>query len=313
MPLPPYIHENWKTAIVIKRSMLRKMALPAAPTAGLISHLSYFKIEAKGVELVYLTLHVGLGTFRPISVRMSTNMKCTQSLPSAKKLPIPSTVSRSCWRSHCCSRDDLNTNTGNPVINAMVNSKPTQAGPIFYQTRLSIHSRRCIFNQLPPSKVNLGDVGFSLAGREFVLNAYKRRPRTLPLLQFRRCHVRNTTCGEIIVILRLLFPGKSLLLISTFRKNPPVVNWWIILFISLQTGYCTSRNKAFICKEDSWFPCSMIWPSLGPNLVCFLNRWQTVGNDKTCSTLHEGSSLAFESRVPDGYQPMRSPRPKSRF
>lgn len=43
MPLPPYIHENWKTAIVIKRSMPRKMALPLLQQLDSISHLSYFK------------------------------------------------------------------------------------------------------------------------------------------------------------------------------------------------------------------------------------------------------------------------------
>lgn len=43
MPLPPYIHENWKTEIVIKRSMPRKMALPLLQQLDSISHLSYFK------------------------------------------------------------------------------------------------------------------------------------------------------------------------------------------------------------------------------------------------------------------------------
>lgn len=43
MPLPPYIHENWKTATVTKQSMLRKMALPLLQQLVSISLLNYFK------------------------------------------------------------------------------------------------------------------------------------------------------------------------------------------------------------------------------------------------------------------------------
>ena len=43
MPLPPYIHENWKTATVTKQSMPRKMALPLLQQLVSISLLNYFK------------------------------------------------------------------------------------------------------------------------------------------------------------------------------------------------------------------------------------------------------------------------------
>lgn len=49
----------------------------AAPTAGLhFTKELLDEIEAKGVELVYLTLHVGLGTFRPVSVDKLKNTIC---------------------------------------------------------------------------------------------------------------------------------------------------------------------------------------------------------------------------------------------
>lgn len=57
------------TQIVIKRFMLKKNGSAAAPTAGLhFTKELLEEIKAKGVHLVYLTLHVGLGTFRPVSV-----------------------------------------------------------------------------------------------------------------------------------------------------------------------------------------------------------------------------------------------------
>ena len=69
MPLPPYIHENWMTVNAIKLFTPRKVALLQAPTAGLhFTKELLAEIQAKGVHLVYLTLHVGLGTFRPVSV-----------------------------------------------------------------------------------------------------------------------------------------------------------------------------------------------------------------------------------------------------
>ncbi|WP_341932024.1 tRNA preQ1(34) S-adenosylmethionine ribosyltransferase-isomerase QueA [Streptococcus pluranimalium] len=69
MPLPPYIHEKLDDRDRYQTVYAKENGSAAAPTAGL--HFTpelLEKIEAKGVKLVYLTLHVGLGTFRPVSV-----------------------------------------------------------------------------------------------------------------------------------------------------------------------------------------------------------------------------------------------------
>ena len=69
MPLPPYIHEKLEDRDRYQTVYAKENGSAAAPTAGL--HFTpelLQKIEAKGVKLVYLTLHVGLGTFRPVSV-----------------------------------------------------------------------------------------------------------------------------------------------------------------------------------------------------------------------------------------------------
>ena len=69
MPLPPYIHEKLEDSERYQTVYAKENGSAAAPTAGLhFTEDLLQKIEAKGVHLVYLTLHVGLGTFRPVSV-----------------------------------------------------------------------------------------------------------------------------------------------------------------------------------------------------------------------------------------------------
>ena len=69
MPLPPYIKERLEDPERYQTVYAKENGSAAAPTAGL--HFTpelLEKIAAKGVKLVYLTLHIGLGTFRPVSV-----------------------------------------------------------------------------------------------------------------------------------------------------------------------------------------------------------------------------------------------------
>lgn len=69
MPLPPYIHEKLQDRERYQTVYAKENGSAAAPTAGLhFTQELLAKIEAKGVKLVELTLHVGLGTFRPVSV-----------------------------------------------------------------------------------------------------------------------------------------------------------------------------------------------------------------------------------------------------
>lgn len=67
MPLPPYIHEKLEDPNEYQTVYARERGSAAAPTAGLhFTDELLEKIKAKGVELVFVTLHVGLGTFRPV-------------------------------------------------------------------------------------------------------------------------------------------------------------------------------------------------------------------------------------------------------
>ncbi len=69
MPLPPYIHEKLEDKDRYQTVYAKNYGSSAAPTAGLhFTEELLNELEEKGVNIVHITLHVGLGTFRPVSV-----------------------------------------------------------------------------------------------------------------------------------------------------------------------------------------------------------------------------------------------------
>lgn len=76
MPLPPYIHEKLDDKDRYQTVYARDYGSAAAPTAGL--HFTpelLEKLKEKGVTICYVTLHIGLGTFRPVNVEDVNNHK----------------------------------------------------------------------------------------------------------------------------------------------------------------------------------------------------------------------------------------------
>ena len=69
MPLPPYIHEKLSDQSRYQTFYAKNLGSAAAPTAGLhFTKELLEEIKNKGIEILYVTLHVGLGTFRPVEV-----------------------------------------------------------------------------------------------------------------------------------------------------------------------------------------------------------------------------------------------------
>ena len=76
MPLPPYITEELQDRERYQTVYSNEIGSAAAPTAGLhFTNDLMDKIKAKGVNIAYVTLHVGLGTFRPVKVDDVKNHK----------------------------------------------------------------------------------------------------------------------------------------------------------------------------------------------------------------------------------------------
>lgn len=69
MPLPPYIKERLDDPHRYQTVYAKESGSAAAPTAGLhFTDELLIEIKNKGVNIAFVTLHVGLGTFRPVSV-----------------------------------------------------------------------------------------------------------------------------------------------------------------------------------------------------------------------------------------------------
>ncbi len=69
MPLPPYIHEKLSDQSRYQTVYAENIGSAAAPTAGLhFTKELLNNLKEKGIEILYVTLHVGLGTFRPVEV-----------------------------------------------------------------------------------------------------------------------------------------------------------------------------------------------------------------------------------------------------
>ena len=76
MPLPPYIHKTLEDQSRYQTVYAKNLGSAAAPTAGLhFTNELLEKIKKKGVNIAKVTLHVGLGTFRPVNVEDVTKHK----------------------------------------------------------------------------------------------------------------------------------------------------------------------------------------------------------------------------------------------
>ena len=76
MPLPPYIHEQLKDKDRYQTVYAKNLGSAAAPTAGLhFTEELLNRLKDKKVNIAYVTLHVGLSTFRPVNVEDVTKHK----------------------------------------------------------------------------------------------------------------------------------------------------------------------------------------------------------------------------------------------
>ncbi len=176
MPLPPYIHSRESSKDRYQTVYAKHEGSSAAPTAGLHFTTELLnEIEKMGVEIIYVTLHVGLGTFRPVKEEIITDHKMhsefyTVTEESARRINevkqrggrIISVGTTSC-RTIESAADE------NGVVQA--GSRNTQ---IFIYPGYKFRVLDCLITNFHLPESTLIMLVSALAGRENVLNAYKQ-------------------------------------------------------------------------------------------------------------------------------------------
>ena len=175
MPLPPYIHEKLKDQSRYQTVYAKEIGSAAAPTAGLhFTKELLKKIEKKGVNICYITLHVGLGTFRPVSVEKIEEHKMHSEFYSMNQetADILNKTKESGGRIIA-----VGTTTTRTLESILLKDNKFKAcsgwTDIFIYPGFKFKAIDCLITNFHLPKSTLVMLVSALAGRENILNAYK--------------------------------------------------------------------------------------------------------------------------------------------
>lgn len=175
MPLPPYIHSRESQKDRYQTVYAKHEGSSAAPTAGLhFTDELIERIKQKGVEIIYVTLHVGLGTFRPVKEQNILNHKMhseyyTVTKDNAEKF---NTVKKNGGRIFCVGTTSCRTVESCADQNGFLSEKSATTDIFIYPGYKFKAMDSLITNfHLPQSTLIM--LVSALAGRERVLEAYK--------------------------------------------------------------------------------------------------------------------------------------------
>ena len=175
MPLPPYIHEKLKDKDRYQTVYAKNLGSAAAPTAGL--HFTKELLEHlknKGVTICYVTLHVGLGTFRPVNVEdvKSHKMHSEFYRMDKKTADILNEAKKNGKR--IISVGTTSTRTLETIIKKYGSFKECSGNTdIFIYPGYKLEAIDALITNFHLPKSTLVMLVSALAGRENILNAYK--------------------------------------------------------------------------------------------------------------------------------------------
>ena len=175
MPLPPYIHEKLKDKNRYQTVYAKYEGSAAAPTAGL--HFTpelLDEIKKKGVQIVYITLHVGLGTFRPVSVDNINDHKMHSEYYVMNKETADILNEAKKNKKRVISVGTTSTRTLETIMNLYGEFKECSGyTDIFIYPGYEFKAIDALITNFHLPKSTLVMLVSAFAGREKVLNAYK--------------------------------------------------------------------------------------------------------------------------------------------
>lgn len=175
MPLPPYIHSHDNAKERYQTVYAKYEGSSAAPTAGLhFTKELLAEIESTGVEIVYVTLHVGLGTFRPVKEEIITDHKMhseffTVSKDSAEHI---NRARQNGGRIICVGTTSCRTLESAVDENGVVHAGSADT-EIFIYPGYKFKATDCLITNFHLPESTLIMLVSALAGRDNILNAYK--------------------------------------------------------------------------------------------------------------------------------------------
>ncbi len=176
MPLPPYIKEKLENQERYQTVYSREVGSAAAPTAGLhFTKELLAQIEAMGVKLCYVTLHVGLGTFRPVKEEDLTHhdMHSEYCVISQETADVINETKRNGGRVICIGTTSCRT------IESWAKEDGTMEAAsgwtnIFIYPGYKFKVLDCLVTNFHLPESTLVMLVSALAGREHILNAYQQ-------------------------------------------------------------------------------------------------------------------------------------------
>ena len=175
MPLPPYIHEKLNNKDRYQTVYAKEIGSAAAPTAGLhFTKELLDRIKEKGIIIKEITLHVGLGTFRPVNVEDVTNHKMHSEFymineDTAKELNNAKKENR-----RIIAVGTTTTRTLETVMNLYGEFKACSGfTDIFIYPSYKFKAIDCLITNFHLPKSTLVMLVSAFAGKENIFNAYK--------------------------------------------------------------------------------------------------------------------------------------------
>lgn len=175
MPLPPYIHTQCEDNSRYQTVYAKVEGSAAAPTAGFhFTEELFEKIKAKGVEVIDVTLHIGLGTFRPVKVNNILEHHMHSEVYEISKDAADRLNKAKAEGRRIISIGTTSTRTLESCITKYGKFVPThEATSIFIYPGYKFKAIDSLITNFHLPKSTLIMLVSAFAGREFILKAYQ--------------------------------------------------------------------------------------------------------------------------------------------